>query len=154
MADKDYPSFLPGPTRQNYDFQHISPFVRTEMSTGRARQRRTFQNVPSLVNLTWYFDRSEARLFEGWFKYELTDGVDWFNITLHNPKSGFSSYECRFAEMYTGPTLNNADDWQFSAQLEVRERPTITLSEWLAATNGVQAPFNLAAEEIEDGGGS
>lgn len=138
MATKDYPSYLPKPLRDNYDIEHTSPFARTTMSTGRARQRRTFTSVPSAVTLSWYMKEPEAQLFEAWFKYEITDGSDWFNIDLKTPVGNFAPYECRFMEMYEGPTINNANDWRFSAQLEIRERPVLTQNDWLYGQEFIQ----------------
>ena len=138
MATKDYPSYLPKPLRDNYDLNHISPFARTTMSTGRARQRRTFQSVPTMTTVSWYMKEPEAQLFEAWFKYEITDGADWFNIDLKTPVGNFASYECRFTDMYSGPTINDANDWVFSAELEIRERPVLTQNDWLYGQEFIQ----------------
>lgn len=130
MATKDYPSYLPKPLRDNYDINHVSPFARTTMSTGKARQRRTFTSVPSMITVNWYMKETEAQLFEAWFKYEITDGADWFNIDMKTPVGNFASYEARFTEMYSGPTINDANDWRFSAELEIRERAVLSQDNW------------------------
>ena len=122
MANIDYPVGLPKPARSVYWFQHVSPFARTEMATGRARQRRTFQSVPSLTELQFTMTQSEAQLFEAWFAYDINDGADWFNIDLTTPLDRLASYECRFTEMYSGPVLFGLNQWQFTAQVELRER--------------------------------
>lgn len=125
MADIDYPSTLPTPARSGYGLQHVSPFARTTMATGRARQRRTFQSVPSAVTLTWTMRNEEAQVFEGWFAYDITDGADWFNIDLKAPVGTLAPYECRFMEMYQGPELFGLDMWRFTAEVEIRERPIL-----------------------------
>ena len=125
MADKDYPSALPTPARQGYALQHTSPFARTSMVTGRARQRRTFKSVPSSVPLTWTMRNEEAQIFEGWFSYDINDGADWFNINLKTPVGTLAPYECKFIGMYRGPELFGLDMWQFTAQVEIRERPIL-----------------------------
>jgi hypothetical protein len=122
MANIDYPAGLPTPSRAGYSFQHVSPFARTEMATGRARQRRTFQSVPSLTELQFTMTQTQAQLFEAWFAYDINDGGDWFNIDLKTPLDESASYECRFTEMYSGPSLFGLDQWQFTAQVELRER--------------------------------
>lgn len=129
MATIDYPVELPAPTRDNYGHQHTSPFARTEMTTGRARQRRTFQSVPTITTLRWVFSEPEAQIFEAWFKYDITDGADWFNIDLRTPVGLLAPYECRFMQMYEGPTLFGVDGWAISAELEIRERP-ILAEDW------------------------
>jgi len=128
MATVDFPSSLPAATisRNGYDINHVSPFARTTMRTGRARQRRTFQSVPSNVNLQFRFNEPQAQIFEGWFAYDITDGADWFNIDLKTPVGNIAPYECRFTEMYSGPRLDNSDYWNYTAQVEIRERPILS----------------------------
>jgi len=125
MATVDYPSQLPAPLRSNYGFEHVSPFERTTMRTGRARQRRTFTYVPSIGSFELHLSTVEAQLFEGWFKYQITDGADWFNIDLLTPVGNMAPYECRFAEMYQGPNLSALSDWRYTFPLELRERPVL-----------------------------
>lgn len=133
MATIDFPSYLPAGTisRDQYEFQHTSPFARTTMATGRARQRRTFQYVPSSVPITWRFTEPQAQLFEAWFKYDITDGADWFNANLKTPIGNIAPYECRFSDMYSGPSLDNSDYWIFTASLEIRERPVLSETDYL-----------------------
>ena len=123
-----FPSQLPRPLQSGYGLQHVSPFIRTEMQSGRARQRRTFTNVPSSVSVTWFFTSpSECALFEGWFRDTggAGDGANWFDMELQTPLGADDSYQCRFAGMYQGPTLAAFDKWQVTATLEIRERPLI-----------------------------
>lgn len=122
-----FPSQLPLALQAGYGLQHQSPFVRTEMQSGRARQRRMFTSVPSVVSVSWIFETDgEARLFEGWFRDDLgaKDGENWFDMPLQTPL-GTYHYDCRFTEMYRGPTLVGGDMWQISASLEIRERPIV-----------------------------
>lgn len=122
-----FPSQLPLALQAGYALQHQSPFMRTEMQSGRARQRRMFTSVPSVVSVSWIFETDgEARLFEGWFRDDLgaKDGENWFGMPLQTPL-GTYHYDCRFTEMYRGPTLVGGDMWQISASLEIRERPVV-----------------------------
>lgn len=125
MATVDFPPELPRPSRDGYALQHVSPFARTEMQTGRARQRRTFTSVPSMVPLSWLLTNVHAQIFEAWFRYDITDGTDWFNIVLTSPAGKLTPYECRFTEMYRGPELVGVDRWRYRAEVEIRERPVI-----------------------------
>lgn len=124
MAAIDFPVGLPLPLRSGYDVNHASPLMRTELQSGRARQRRRYTSVPSLAAVTWIFSQSEAQFFEAWFRWHLADGTEWFNARLRTPM-GLMAYECRFAEMYAGPQLVGVDRWQVQAQLELRDRPTL-----------------------------
>lgn len=122
-----FPSELPRPLQSGYGLQHVSPFIRTEMQSGRARQRRTFTNVPSSVSVTWFFTSpGECALFEGWFRDTggAGDGANWFTMRLQTPIAD-AEFNCRFAGMYQGPTLAAFDKWQVTATLEIRERPII-----------------------------
>lgn len=122
-----YPTQLPLPMQNGYAIQHQSPFVRTEMQSGRARQRRAFTSVPSSVSVTWFFTKDfDCQLFEGWFRDALgaKDGENWFDMPLQTPL-GTYQYQCRFADMYQGPQLVAFNKWQVSATLEIRERPIL-----------------------------
>lgn len=122
-----YPSQLPRPTQSGYGLQHVSPFERTTMQSGRARQRRTFTSVPTSVSVQWFFKNDiECQLFEGWFRDNAgaKDGESWFSMELQTPL-GIQPYECRFTEMYRGPDLVSFDKWQVSATIEIRERPLL-----------------------------
>lgn len=130
MTTISYPSQLRPPLRENYSVQHVSPLLRTQMQSGRARQRRLFTSVPSMVQVSFHFgSEAEARLFEGFFQHTLKDGVEWFNAPLRTPM-GFRDYECRFTDIY-GPLELSGRSWRTSAQLEIRERQTIS-AEWVA----------------------
>lgn len=130
MAAIDFPADLPRPSVEGHGIQHTSPFVRTEMVSGRARQRRAFASGPSMVpSMSWVFTSVEAQLFEAWFRDQINDGVDWFNCKLRTPldqgaADGVGDYEVRFTQMYSvqqyGPLC-----WKISAAVEINSRPVI-----------------------------
>lgn len=124
MATIDYPVGLPMPLRNGYDTNHVSTMMRTEMQTGRARQRRRYTSVPTMASVSWIMTEKQAQLFEGFFRWTLVDGTEWFNLTLLTPL-GLKPYEARFAEMYNGPMLTGRDMWTFTAELEIKDRQTI-----------------------------
>jgi len=124
MTTINYPSQLPMPIQDGYSIQHVSPLLRTQMQSGRARQRRIFTSVPSMVSVSFFFQSvGEAQLFEGFFQHTLKDGAEWFNMPLKTPM-GSKNYECRFTDIY-GPIEPQNDYWRTSAQIEIRERETI-----------------------------
>lgn len=123
QTDIDYPKGLPVPLREEYKLNHVSPFARTTMESGRARQRRRFSSVPTIANVNWIFEvDTHAAVFEAWFRDAVNDGADWFNMPLKTPV-GMQDYVCRFVDMYTGPDLIGISSWRISAQLEIWERP-------------------------------
>ena len=69
-----YPEFLPEPQRDGYGFQPVSPMARSELQSGRARQRRRFTSVPTVASVTWLMDDTEAQLFEGEGEHVLLSG--------------------------------------------------------------------------------
>lgn len=123
-TDIHYPVGLPLPLREGYDIKHVSPLLRTDMQSGRARQRRRFTNVPSMVTLAWIFvNDSQAAAFEAWFRDQLNDGTEWFNMPLKTPV-GLTNYVCRFTDdVYDGPTLVGVSAWRIRSRLEIWERP-------------------------------
>jgi hypothetical protein len=128
QTDIDFPADLPCPLREDYDLSHVSPFTRTAMESGRARQRRKFTSVPSNVRVSWQFNDSQAAAFELWFQQTIHDGADWFNAMLKTP-IGYEPYVCRFTEMYRGPVLSGRG-WRVTASLEIWQRPLLP-ADWL-----------------------
>ena len=123
-----WPEQLPLPEQSGYAIQHVSPLQRTEMVSGRARQRRVYTSVPSNVAVQWLLTEQQAQLFEAFFRYAITDGADWFLLPLKTPMFT-GNYECRFTGIYEGPVLIAYDKWTVSATIEIKERNTITANE-------------------------
>jgi hypothetical protein len=135
----NWPDGLPCVQREGHTTQHGTPFIRTELDSGRARQRRKFTSVPSVQQCSWVFTSLECIVFEAWFRDSLCDGVRWFNIYIRTPRGGKAWIDmdlrdaitdgthlvCRFSEMYSGPDIVARDRWRISAPLEVWERPLI-----------------------------
>lgn len=124
-----YPATLPLPQRDAYEIRHVSPFMRSELDTGRARQRRKYTTTPSNIRVKFIFTAQQGITFEEWFNDVLTDGASWFNILLRT-ESWFEDFECRFMEMYDGPALKGRDHWEFTAELETRNRTSKQFSAW------------------------
>ena len=119
-----WPEQLPLPEQSGYAIQHVSPLQRTEMVSGRARQRRIYTSVPSMVAVQFFCTELQAQVFELFFRFGITDGADWFMCTLKTPL-GLIPYECRFNGIYEGPVLTSFNKWTFSGTLEIRERQTL-----------------------------
>lgn len=125
MADIFYPKELPIPLKDGFGFEPVSPFLRTTLTSGRSRQRRLYTSVPTQASVKWSFKKdNEAQLFEAWFRDALMDGIAWFYMRLKTPL-GIQSYKCRFAGPYKGPFLVSGKFWQFTATLELWERPLL-----------------------------
>ncbi|VVO05963.1 hypothetical protein PS834_03058 [Pseudomonas fluorescens] len=121
----EYPAELPLPLQDGYALETpVDPMLRTQMESGRARQRLNFDEVPYLINAKWNCDSNQMAFFQGWYARALSQGVEWFKATLLTP-TGFKEYECRFTGHYTGPTLVQVRRWEFAGTLELREPPLI-----------------------------
>jgi hypothetical protein len=123
-TDIYFPEDLPCPLLSGNQTNHVQPFLRTGMESGRARQRRTFTSVPSISQYSWIFTSNQAAAFEIWFKEVALDGAAWFNIHRPTPL-GDSILVCRFTRMYQGPNSLGKGLWSVTAELEAWERPLL-----------------------------
>ena len=142
MSLPEYPEGLPRGNLAGYRLEHGDTFVRTQLASGRARQRRRFTSVPTEVRIEWLFSDGEFALFEGWFKHQITDGADWFTGPLKT-STGIQDYEQRFASMYTARALGGRH-WRVDATLEIRERQTVP-ADWV-----LTAPLYIQHASIFD----
>jgi|SRR5690625_896482 len=124
QTDIDFPRSLPCFLREGYDINHVQPFMRTTMESGRAIQRRKFTSVPSMIKVSLLCTDSQAQAFESWFRDAIHDGADWFNALIKTPM-GLQRYVCRFTDMYSGPQLTGRSMWRFGATLEAWDRPLL-----------------------------
>lgn len=115
---------LPVPLQDGYGLSPISPLKRTAQTSGRARQRRLYTSTPTVASVSWTLTDSQAQAFETWFRDALTDGAAWFNMNLRTP-GGEASKVCRFTDIYDGPNLIGGNYWQYTAELELYERPLL-----------------------------
>lgn len=126
MSDIEYPEeYLPLPVMDGYGFETVAEQIkRTQLSSGRARQRVQYLSVPDQVNVKWMFKKpGQAQLFEGWYKYKVK-AASWFNMRFLTPL-GIDKHKCRFTGTYQGPTYLRPNRWQFTATLELWVRPVI-----------------------------
>lgn len=122
MALTDYPVGLPLAARDGYEFSPTNNIVRTDMQSGRARQRVEFKNVPDMLKLKWVLSDAQSRLFGTWARNVV--GAGWFNMTILSP-NGFDVVELRFTERVNGPVLTGKFYWVWSATIEVRNMPEL-----------------------------
>jgi hypothetical protein len=119
-----YPEGLPRGLHSGRKYQLVSPLQRSELDSGRARQRRRFTSVPEGVSVSWLFNDSQGQAFEAWWRDQLIDGSVWFECPLGHPL-GYDLYTCRFTGVYQGPTRVGPNLWSYSGELELRERAAL-----------------------------
>ena len=121
MAIPSYPDVLPLPLLGSSTFNKQSNILRTEMNSGRARQRRRFLKTPSYMAAKWQLSSLNAALFEGFYEYDLKDS-DWFLLKIPTP-SGLVEREVRFV---SSPLENyrpiGSGKWQYEAKIEIKDR--------------------------------
>lgn len=122
MAIPVYPEGLPCPLRENYAFTPVNSIRRTQMDSGRARQRIEFRSVPTMVQLQWVMTDVQARLFEAWAAQVV--GAGWFEMVVLTPL-GFDTQEIRFTETPVGGELTGKFLWRYRVVCEVRNRPLL-----------------------------
>jgi len=115
----EYPKGLPLAQRDGYSFAPTNNITRTKMQSGRARQRIEFEDAPDALNLTWFFDANQAALFEAWVK---SVGASYFNMTIVTPV-GFDQATMRFVEKPVGGELRGRYAWQYTASVEIEDKP-------------------------------
>lgn len=121
-----YPQdYLPIPLQEGFGMKPVSPLLRTELTTGRARQRRLYTSTPTQATVAWLLTDTEAQLFEAWYRDAIMDGAYWFNMPLRSPLGNTDDYVCRFVDIYEGPTIEGGNYWRFTATLELWERPIL-----------------------------
>lgn len=120
-----YPSILPFPLLSSTSFKQQSNILRTEMNSGRARQRRRFLSVPTTMAATWRLSNRMAVIFEGFYEHGLKDN-EWFLLFIPTPQ-GLVEHEARFIN---SPMENHkplgAGRWSYQASIEMkaREKPS------------------------------
>lgn len=121
-----WPSTLPKPLAASYALEPESRMARTDMEAGPARQRRRFTSGPTRVPVEWSFSQQQMAIFEAWWRYQVRDGADWFDVKMLNGK-GVSTVEARFVEPYRARRA--LPRWVVSGVLELRSLPTLTEAE-------------------------
>lgn len=122
----DYPVGLPLGRQADRSYQTVEPTVRSDLESGRSRQRLRYDFTPSNVSINWLFSDQQCRLFEAWFRSSIgaLDGSQWFDIPLETAL-GTDTWRARFKGIYSGPTRAGRHLWSISATLELEERATL-----------------------------
>lgn len=115
-----YPDYLPLPLVDGRQNKQVEQIMRTQMQSGRSRQRLAFESVPELCSVAFVFNSdSQALAFELWFKQVLVV-TNWFEIKLRFT-DGLSARVARFTGIYSGPNPVAPGLWSITGELELRE---------------------------------
>lgn len=127
MAITDYPAGLPLAQRDGYAFKSVNNINRTDMQSGRPRQRIEFENVPDMLQLKWNLTSAQASLFAIWARSIV--GAGWFKMRIVTPL-GFDDVEMRFTARIDGPELVGRYAWVYTGQCEIRNMPQLE-DDWI-----------------------
>ncbi|URL59626.1 hypothetical protein IM816_05885 [Luteibacter flocculans] len=123
MADPIFPAALPAVrVGDGYGYQPVSPFARTNMDSGLARQRRRFVSVPTTVTAKLRLTTTQLGTFESFFWNDLNAGVSWFVVPLVNGR-GMNSVRARITEAPATAGTESPDVWDVSLKLETLSLP-------------------------------
>lgn len=111
-----WPTELPQPS---VDFGNkVEPSVlRTQMDTGRFRQRQRFTRANRTIGIQWLLNDTEYALVEGLFQHTLHGGADWFTLPL-NLGDGQANQTVRFVGGLSTSYVPHLH-WRVTATLEV-----------------------------------
>ena len=120
-------TILPKPT---VDLGHRSqpPTIRTNMDSGKARQRRRFPKGNRLIAVSWVFTDEQFEIFQAIVKFKLNDGADYFDMSLPLG-GGYATYSVRMVDGDWSARYQDFNHWKVTANLECDELATLTEGE-------------------------
>lgn len=98
------------------DFAHSN--ARTEMESGRVRQRRRFTASAQSISVVWSFSDLEFQLFESWAMHILGGANGWFETDILTG-GGIVQQKVRIQNGQYSATYKAHMHWQVSATLDV-----------------------------------
>ncbi|QTD91755.1 hypothetical protein [Burkholderia anthina] len=134
MADIPvWPATLPAASFPNgYSIAPGTPYVETDMDSGRTRSRRRFSRVPSTIDVVWFMSMDQYAVFEGFLEYEVGLGANWFQIDLLSG-IGKSPMQVKFTGSPPFKQTLSADTPRYctvAATLKVRRIPVASRDEY------------------------
>lgn len=125
---KKYPNDLKLPLVSSHRLSQNSNLLRTDMASGRARQRKRFQSVPTIMGATWKLNKYQAQIFEGFVTHGVNDAVNWFLMPVLTPQ-GLIEHEVRFINSPLESCTYNGGFWNYSANIEIKKRQVVSEEE-------------------------
>ena len=120
-----YPKDLKLPLVSSHTLAQQSNLLRTDMASGRARQRKRFQSVPTTMGATWKLNKYQAQILEGFVTHGVNDAVNWFLMPVRTPE-GLIEHEVRFKQSPLESASFNGGFWNYSANIEIKKRQVVS----------------------------
>lgn len=116
-----FPDILPSPQISTNELKHVSPFSRSQMISGRTRQRKEFDKTISNTVFSFVFSAADVLVFEEWYENSINSGQDWFTIKRLTA-GGIQDVQARFTSMYQGANPMSLNGfWSVSFNAEIRD---------------------------------
>ena len=96
-------------------------FVRTEMDSGRARQRRRQVTGPTTFQNRWRFTPLQMATFDDWFENQAFGGAAWVSMPVYTGQ-GKSYVQCRFTDTPDKARVPDSGLWEVTVTLETYNR--------------------------------
>lgn len=128
MALVEWPSRLPLPQLSGHGYTPGKRLIETRMDSGTSRFRRKFSNVHDKLSARFLMTNDQAAFFEGWFKYVLNDGANWFVMPIKTPM-GLIDHEVHIKEAGKPFKVVSQKLWQIDLDLLIRKKANMPESE-------------------------
>ena len=126
----------------SFDTEPTYNNVRTQMDSGRARQRPRTTQALTLSSASFSLNRLQYAYFVAIWKHKLNNGNDWFTIRIPQPDdTSLTETQVRFAENYRASHVN-FENWNITTTLEIFDESCISEDALDLAT--------LAGDELEE----
>ena len=116
-----WPDALPAPLIEGYAAKARPTFVRTEMDSGRGRQRRRQVTGPTTISQTWRLTEAELAIFDAWFEDQVFGGAAWASMPVMTGQ-GKVYLQCRFIDTPDRRSVSGSRLWDITAQIETYAR--------------------------------
>lgn len=135
---ESWPSVLPLPSL-DYTSKNEPTTIRTQMASGRVRQRRRFTSDMKTQSLRIRLTEDQYGLFQSFVFYKLNGGNDFFQLTLLGGQ-GLQLYNVRLINGEYTAKLNHPH-WDVTANVDVEEQGYIPEDAYdaLVAGGGIEA---------------
>lgn len=124
MALVKWPSRLPLPQLNGHGYTPGKRLIETGMDSGASRFRRKFTSVHDKMSARFLMTNDQAAFFEGWFKYALNDGANWFVMPIKTPM-GLIDHEVHIKEAGKPVKALGNRLWQLDVALLIKEREVL-----------------------------
>jgi len=94
MAEQ-FPAGVPAPLVNPYSYSQPSHITKNNVISGVPRYRQRTSQRPAIFQLSWNLSCDQLAVFEGWFRWTLSQGAKSFELEIETG-AGYLPHECYF----------------------------------------------------------